>query len=275
MGKRKRVIYAAAGIAVLAAAGGILWGLAGSSPAANVEAVSREEIREAYLLLQDSLKFQTVRYQDYIAGQNLVYGQKSGVWEPEGGEKEPGYDGTVKKVDYLDEVEYVVETDREGLYSLGLDYHTGGSNLSDYRMDVTINGESYFEEMSMITLPLLWEDGTKEFPVDRYGDETAPAQLRYEGWQYRDLYNTSYYQSAPLYFWLEKGENHIRVKNDSADGLTLGRLYVNAPDDTIPSYEEYRNQYSGETASDSFIEINSVDYVRKNSTAALTTSVND
>ena len=65
----------------------------------------------------------------------------------------------------------------------------------DYRMDVTINGESYFEEMSMITLPLLWEDGTKEFPVDRYGDETAPAQLRYEGWQYRDLYNTSYYQS--------------------------------------------------------------------------------
>lgn len=275
MGKRKRVIYAAAGIAALAAAGGILWGLAGSSPAANVEAVSWEEIREAYLLLQDSLKFQTVRYQDYIAGQNLVYGQKGGVWEPEGGEKEPGYDGAVMKLDYLDEAEYVVETDREGLYSLGLDYHTGGSNLSDYRMDVTINGESYFEEMSMITLPLLWEDGTKEFPVDRYGDETAPAQLRYEGWQYRDLYNTSYYQSAPLYFWLEKGENHIRVKNDSADGLTLGRLYVNAPDDTIPSYEEYRNQYSGETASDSFIEINSVDYVRKNSTAALTTSVND
>ena len=84
MGKRKRVIYAAAGIAALAAAGGILWGLAGSSPAANVEAVSWEEIREAYLLLQDSLKFQTVRYQDYIAGQNLVYGQKGGVWEPEG-----------------------------------------------------------------------------------------------------------------------------------------------------------------------------------------------
>ncbi len=275
MGKRKRVIFIVAGIAALAAAGGTLWGLAGSGPAASVEAVSRDEVDEARGLLQDSLKFQTVRYQDYIAGRKLRYDLEGGVWEPEAGEKETGYDGTVRALDYLDSAEYVVEAKREGLYSLGLDYRTGGSNLSDYRMDVTVNGERYFEEMSMITLPLLWEDGTKEFPLDRYGDETAPAQLRYEGWQYRDLYNTSYYQSDPLYFWLEQGENRIRVQNASADGLTLGRLYVNAPDGTIPSYEEYQKQHSGEPVSDAFLEINSVDYVRKNSTAALTSSVNN
>lgn len=271
----KRMFLMAAGIAAAAAAGGILWGLADGGPAARAEAVAPDEVREAWELLQDSLKFQTVRYQDYIAGRQLEYGLESRVWEPEAGEKEQGYEGTAKGLDYLDWVEYMVETDREGLYSLGLDYRTGGNNLSDYRMNITVNDERYFEEMSMITLPLSWEDGTKEFPLDRYGDETAPAQIRYEGWQYADLYDTSYYRSEPLYFWLKQGENRIRVKNASADGLTLGRLYINAPKDAVPTYEEYRNQYQEETVSDSFQEINSVDYARKNSTAALTSSVDD
>ena len=94
VGKRKRVIYVAAGILVAAATGGILWGLAGGSPAAGVETVSHEEIREAYGLLRESLNFQTIRYQDYIAERELQYGRESGSWEPEEGEKETGYDGT-------------------------------------------------------------------------------------------------------------------------------------------------------------------------------------
>ena len=275
MGKGKRVILAAGGILAAAAAGYILWGLSGGSTLPSAEEVSREEAGEAYELLQDSLKFQTVRYQDYIAGQEIRYDLKSGSWEPEEGEKETGYDGTVKAVDYQDWAEYTVEVEQEGLYSLGLDYHTGGSNLSDYRIRVTVNGESLFEEMSMITLPLLWEDGTKTFPVDRYGDETAPEQLRCEEWQYRELYDSSHYRSEALYFRLHTGENRIRVENASADGLVLGRLYVNAPDDTVPNYAAYRGMYPGEEVSDSYLEINSVDYVRKNSTAALTTSVNN
>ena len=273
MDKRKRIIFIII-IIVIAAAALLAIGLGLGEKQTYAEAVSEKEVADAFLLLNNSLSFETVRYQDYIAGQEIRYDLEDKVCEPEDGEKEADYDKSVRQLDYKQTAKYTVNVDKPGMYSLGLDYHTGGSNLSDYRIGLTINGESYFEEMSMIILPLLWTDETKDFPLDRYGDETAPAQLRNDEWQYRDLYNTSYYTAEPLFFYLEQGENLIEVENISADGLTIGQLYVNAPVNNLPDYEEYRNLHEGEVVSD-FIEINSVDYARKNSTAALLSYTNN
>ncbi len=261
-------IIAVAAIAVVAAVFGL------RRKTVYVEAVSAEEVEDAFALLRGSLNFETVRYQEYLAGQSMVYDLEDAAGSPAGGGKEAGYEGDAVQLGYDESVSYGVHVDREGMYSLGLDYHTGGTNLSDYRIALTINGESYFEEMSMITLPLLWRDETKEFPVDRYGDQTAPGQVRIDDWQYRDLYNTSYYTAKPLYFYLKSGDNEIRVTNASADGLTLGTLYVNAPRQDLPSYDTYRAQNPGEPA-DVLLEINSVDYLEKNSTSALLSYVNN
>lgn len=241
---------------------------------AYAEAVSEAEVKEAFSLLNNSLSFETVRYQEYIASHSMQYDLEDTAVSPQQGEKRADYENLAKQLDYKQTADYSVTVKEAGMYSMGLDYLTGGSNLSDYRIGITINGESYFEEMSMITLPLYWKDETKSFPLDRYGDETAPTQVRLDQWQYRDLYNTSYYTAEPLYFYLEEGENHIRVENISADGLTLGQLYIKAPVNSIPSYEEYRKQQEADRA-ESFIEINSVDYSGKNSTSALMTSVNN
>ncbi len=272
MKRKKRVVFPivimVAVIALLTVAVGL------REKTAYVEEVSGEEVSEAFDLLNHSLTFQTVRYQEYIAGWEKVYGLEDTAADPVDGESEEGYDYAVAGIDYEESAGFIVNVKESGLYSLGLDYHTGGTNLSDYRLEVTINGESYFEEMSMITLPLLWKDETKDFPVDRYGDETAPEQVRIDDWQYRDLYNTSYYTAEPLYFHLESGENVIDIRNVSADGLTLGRLYVNAIKDSVPSYREYRAQNEGELIND-YIEINSVDYLNKNSTSALLSHINN
>lgn len=272
MNGKKRVVFLV--IAAILVIGLVAVVLFMRDDAAYVEEVSDQEVEAAFELLNDSLSFETVRYQEYIAGQEIVYGLEDADCEPSDGESEDGYDFAVAQLDYEDTASYVINVKESGVYSLGLDYHTGGTNLSDYRIEVTINGESYFEEMSMITLPLLWHDATKEFPVDRYGDETAPEQVRIDEWQYRDLYNTSYYTAQPLYFYLESGENEISIQNVSADGLTLGKLYVNAITDDIPSYTEYRAQNEGELVND-YIEINSVDYSVKNSTSALLSHVNN
>ncbi len=272
MKNKKRVVFLAIALVVIIAIVAVILGM--KKDAAYVEEVSGQEVEEAFELLSDSLSFETVRYQEYIAGQEIVYGLEDATSEPSGSEKEDGYEHAVAQLDYEDTASYTVNVKESGVYSLGLDYHTGGSNLSDYRVAVTINGESYFEEMSMITLPLLWHDATKDFPVDRYGDETAPEQVRDDDWQYRNLYNTSYYTAKPLYFYLESGSNTIDIQNVSADGLTLGQLYVNAIADEIPSYSEYRAQNDGELV-DAFIEINSVDYVSKNSTSALLSHANN
>lgn len=272
MNRRKRVVFLIViGIAVIALLAVIL-GLRDKS--AYVEEVSQQEVAEAFELLNNSLSFDTVRYQEYLAGQEIVYGLEDTISIVSDGDKEEEYDYAVANLDYKETASYTVNVKASGMYSLGLDYHTGGTNLSDYRVAVTVNGQQFFEEMSMITLPLLWRDETKDFPLDRYGDETAPAQVRIDEWQYRDLYNTSYYTARPLYFYLESGENEINIQNVSADGLTLGRLYVNAIEDEIPSYSEYRALNEG-TLADDYIEINSVDYSVKNSTSALLSYVNN
>ena len=270
--KKKRVVFLVIIVIAVVAVLAVIWGLRKTS--AYVEEVPEQEVREAFELLNSSLGFNTVRYQEYIAGAEMIYGLTGTEGAPSDGEQEAGYDYDVAKIDYQEAATYKVNVEKSGMYSLGLDYHTGGTNLSDYRVALTINGESYFEEMSMITLPLLWRDATKDFPLDRYGDETAPEQVRIDDWQYRDLYNTSYYTAKPLYFYLESGVNEIRIQNVSADGLTLGQLYVNAFADDTPAYSEYRAQNAGELVND-FIEINSVDYTTKNSTSALLSYVNN
>lgn len=273
MNRKKRVVFLTA-IVIAAIALFIIILKPFSAKSTYAEEVSREEVEKAFALLNSSLDFEVVRYQEYIAGQEMIYGLKNTESIPDNGSKESGYDEDVVLLDYQDAATYIVNIEKSGMYSLGFDYHTGGTNLSDYRVAVTINGESYFEEMSMITLPLLWQDDTKEFPLDRYGDQTAPGQVRIDEWQYRDLYNTSYYTAKPLYFYLESGENVIHVENTSADGLTLGRLYINAPTQAVPEYSEYRAQIAGESEEE-YIEINSVDYLVKNSTSAMLSSVNN
>ena len=51
-----------------------------------------------------------------------------------------------------------------------------GNNLSDFSADIKINGEQAYYEMKTIALPLSWQDETKDFPKDGYGDESAPQQ---------------------------------------------------------------------------------------------------
>lgn len=272
MNKKKRVVFLVVAAIVVICFIAVILGMRDKT--AYVEKVSEQETKDAFNLLNDSLDFGTVRYQEYIAVQEKVYGLEDITSEPAGENKENGYDYAVVNLNYGDTAYYTINVKEPGVYSLGLDYHTGGTNLSDYRVAVTINGESYFEEMSMITLPLLWRDATKEFPVDRYGDETVPEQIRMDDWQYQDLYNTSYYTAKPLYFYLESGVNEISIQNVSADGLTLGRLYVNGMEEELPSYSEYRAAQPGELVND-FIEINSVDYSYKNSTSALLSNVNN
>ena len=224
--KKKRVVFLVA--AAIAAIGSITLILGMRDKTAYVEKVSEQEVQDAFRLLSDSLDFGTVRYQEYIAVQEAVYGLEDMISAPSGKETEEGYEDAVVSLDYEETACYTINVKKSGVYSLGLDYHTGGTNLSDYRVAVTINGKSYFEEMSMVTLPLLWTDATKNFPVDRYGDETVPEQIRVDDWQYQDLYNTSYYTADPLYFYLESGKNEICIQNVSADGLVVGKLYIKA-----------------------------------------------
>ncbi|MFI3254644.1 MAG: extracellular solute-binding protein [Eubacteriales bacterium] len=187
------------------------------------------------------------------------------------GKNEVRVDG-VKALDYQESHTYAVNVTEAGTYYLALEYHIEDDVLSEFVLDVKINDKQDFAEMKTVALPLSWYDESKEFPIDRYLDEASPMQYARQETIKNDLYDTNYSTILPLEFTLEKGENQITITNISGNGLTLEALEVRGASSTIPSYADYKGSGS---ASAQMLTINAIDYVSKNSTAAMYGSDSD
>lgn len=180
-----------------------------------------------------------------------------------------------QKLDYNEEITYQVYVDYSGSYFLALNYKTDESVLSEFVIEIEINDTQDFNEMKTIVLPLSWYDDVDEFPVDRYLDETAPAQKTNQNTIKNYLYDTNYSTALPLKFNLEKGENEITLKNISGDGLTVESLEVISSNIDVIPYSEYVTKYQSENKPTVLQTINAVDYSIKNSTSAIYTSDTD
>lgn len=223
-----------------------------------VDATDRDEVKWAYELLSNALSSADIMYCDYLEYTT----EKNGTGEFTDGT------GERRVLNYRESTEYTVYAQTDGWYYIKLEYGPVGSSLSDFSADIKINGEQAYYEMKTIALPLHWEDETKEFPKDGYGDESVPKQNRVEEWQTTFLYNNTYSSALPLKFPLKAGENKIEITNISSDGLGVGALTIMEPDLGIPAYAEYRTMHSAELAEETY-EINAVSYTEKNSTQAI------
>lgn len=226
-----------------------------------VDATDRDDVAWAYELLSNSLSSTDIMYCDYLAY----------TTEQNGAGSDTDGAGETRVLNYQESTEYTVYAQNDGWYYIKLEYKPVGSSLSDFSADVKINGEQAYYEMKTIALPLRWQDETKDFPTDGYGDESAPKQNRVEDWQTTFLYNNTYSSALPLKFPLKAGENKIVITNVSSDGLGLGALTITEPELHIPSYEEYAAEKNTDSAAltDALIEINATDYTGKNSTQAI------
>jgi ABC-type glycerol-3-phosphate transport system substrate-binding protein len=239
-----------------------------------VSEVDKKEVISAYNLLNDSLREKTVYYTDFLAGEPADFGQGDISAQPDAGVTIDNYNGLAATLDYNQTTEYVVNVEKSGLYNLVLDYRPMGNSLADFNIDVKINDTQVYDEMESIALPLYWSDETKSFPKDRYGDETAPYQLRKDDWTSLYLYNSTYNTAEPLLFLLETGENVIKVTNISGNGLGVGTLHVKAPMASAPTYDDYRSKQNGTLVS-TLVPINSVNYIEKNTSQAIYASENN
>ncbi len=197
------------------------------------------------------------------------------AYEPDQGQ--PAYGEKASVLRYGESVEYKVNVDQAGVYYLAVDYFSAGNSYLDYTVEVNLNGKAPYQEWKTVELSLYWQDSVEEYLKDRYGDEIAPVQSRVEQWNHTWLYNNTYSSTHPLYMTLEAGENVITLTNRSNDGLALGTLYVEAPGDETPSYEEYRAMYAGEqpVSKDDTIVIGATDYLIKNSAEIIYKSTAD
>ncbi|MHB8130785.1 MAG: carbohydrate-binding protein [Mobilitalea sp.] len=239
-----------------------------------VPEVDQKEVKAAYNLLINSLRDKATSYTDFLAETVADFGQGDILAKPEAGIELEDYEGLAVTLDYNETTEYVVETTKPGLYYLVLDYKPMGNTLADFNIAVKINDTQEYDEMGNIAIPLFWMDKTKDFPTDRYGDETAPYQVRKDEWTSLYLYNNTYSTSEPLLFYFEAGRNVIQVTNISGNGLGVGNIKVETPVFNIPAYTDYRSQFTGSLVS-ALIPINSVDYIEKNTSQAIYSSENN
>ncbi len=231
------------------------------------EEVSFRDYQAAVEVLQDSLDNPRYTYYDYLENEvEIDYTLPSHDATLTVGETSEtlNYSGTkVADLSTGKSASYIVEIEEDGFYRLDVDYIISGLILNNITISVQINDELLFDDAAVVDVPLYWQDKTKEFGVDTYGDETLPQQLKLEEWRELELFNNTYTTNEPLLFYFESGTNEITFTNVSSGDLKFGDLQVNPPQ-YIPTYSEYKSMYST-VPSSSNVFINATDYVEKNS----------
>lgn len=246
------------------------------------EEVTEADYLEALALIESTVDPNTARftYYDYIEDAVIEYDLPSveGTLTSTQATNTLGYPGTdVAVLNVGNIVTYEVEITESGYYHIDTDYIITSEVLNNITVSVSIDNldiddlleSPMFDDAKTIDIPIIWEDeeGIREngYLLDKYGDETLPAQndISDEEWRALDLYNNTYTSNIPLLFYFEEGTNQITIENVSNGDVLLGDLEVNPPV-YVPTYEEYlQNNYT--EASSFNVFINATEYLEKNS----------
>lgn len=171
-----------------------------------------------------------------------------------------------------DIAEYHVFVPIAGLYHLELDYKIERMVLNNITISVSINNTISYLEQRTIDLPLDWSDESKDFQIDRYGDQILPNQKVDMTWNRRSLFNNTYLSAEPLLFEFQSGWNTIHVENTSSTPVKIGSLFLTAPRAMI-SYQDYINQTPNASLISQSVEVDATQYIRKNSSFVHMTSL--
>ena len=215
----------------------------------DTTAPTQAEVEDAMRLLRNSLPNPRHGYIDFLEANQNLRGTT------------PSFSAEISGEFTLDEGDfavYIVNVPVEGLYYFSLEYELP-QTFNDIIVSLTVNGVRQFEEAYTVTLPVFWQDETKIFPLNRFGDETVPPQVQIHGWHTVELFDAGYLSDLPLLFHLQAGENIIEIGNMTSRVFNLGSLFV-ASERILPAYTPpSAGAYTG------LLTINTIDYTHKNS----------
>ncbi len=221
-------------------------------------------VDNAFNTLNDSLIDKRYTYIDFLKTVDLDYNLNdiTATLTNSNSEITDDYPSNHVLIDFNQHAIYEVNVDKAGYYYLKLDYITDSDSLNDIVLSLSVNGEYQYDESQIINIPLRWEDSTKDFVKDSYGDETLPTSVKIKEWTSLFLYNNTYDTVEPLLFYFDEGVNTIDLENISSDTLRVGSIKLIAPKD-IPTYDEYFINKIASKKSQNYV--NAIDYLEKNS----------
>ncbi len=228
--------------------------------------VSESDLSSALALLNERLDTEEKTYFNYL--ENTTQQENPKTYEAIKEFK-------TKKIDRNEAATYEVTVEDAGYYELYLTYKVSEESLVNPTVSVTVNDQILFEEATTIDLPLYWQDETKEFTVDSYGDQSLPPQKRVLDFVEYGLNTKEFLTSKPTLFKLEAGKNQIDIENVTSEIIEVKDLNVKQPVKTI-TYQEYLAQFDEvKTQGAQPLFINATEYSQKNSSFVRLLSTNN
>lgn len=133
-------------------------------------------------------------------------------------------------------VEWVVNVPQAGLYNLYTEYYPVKSKGIDIERELYINGKIPFAGADALTFSRVWTDGGP-VKMDNRGNQIRPTQIEAPRWENTYFKDYMGYFVEPYSFYLEEGENVIRLVATS-EPMAFRKIVIKQNDE-IKSYEQY------------------------------------
>lgn len=137
-------------------------------------------------------------------------------------------------------VEWEIEIDRAGLYSIEVDYYPLPGKTIPAERELLINGKRPFNEAELIVFQRVFADAGPVL-VDKNGNQIRPQQVESPRWQVSMLRDSTGYVSEPFRFYFKEGKNTIRLVSQ-AEPLLIAQLRLCQPE-PVRTYAEILSEY--------------------------------
>jgi ABC-type glycerol-3-phosphate transport system substrate-binding protein len=142
----------------------------------------------------------------------------------------------VLRTEEVSYVEYNVNVEKAGLYSIKMEYFPVESRGIAVERILYINGEVPFLGADRLTFQRVWGDsGSSRF--DNQGNEIRSSQIEKPRWESAWFRDSLGYVTEPYYFYLRQGANTIRLTGVN-EPVVIRSLAIKAPVKT-QRYSEY------------------------------------
>lgn len=162
-----------------------------------------------------------------------------------------GYNGEIARLNETEFFQFSVEIPVSGAYEFVITQLDVSKNILPNEVRVLVNGDTLYDEMSVIELSTHWTFETEDFSYDRYGNEILPNSVKETEWITEALVDKTGLNASALLFDLEAGFNTIRVEALSGEFL-LAQIELKSPT-TYIDYATYRDSYPDQEVEDSII----------------------
>ena len=151
-----------------------------------------------------------------------------------------------------------LEIPSDGKYCILLEWRVSDGKFSDSTVGITIGSDN-------VLTPVygLWQDKTKNYSKDRYGNEVTPEQILLSDFVKDYVRDSKSLDMRPFLFSLSAGESIIRIVNNDEEIFLKSVSLV--PENSAVSYDTYLSSVKKNINADELIIIEAEDYAVKSS----------